>query len=81
MDYKTQCGCIVVDSPPFHKIKYCPLHYSASELYEANKRYDIAIGQAIMCLAKGNSLEDAVRNILLPAQEQGREALAKAEEK
>lgn len=37
MEYKTQCGCIVVQSPPNFRIKYCPKHDAASDLYEALK--------------------------------------------
>lgn len=37
MDYKTKCGCIVVDSPPNFRIKYCPKHDAAPAMYEALK--------------------------------------------
>lgn len=35
MEYQTSCGCKVVSSPPNWGIKYCPLHASALDLYEA----------------------------------------------
>lgn len=37
MDYKTECGCIVVESPPNFRIKYCPKHEAAPALYAALK--------------------------------------------
>lgn len=35
MEYQTKCGCIVVDSPPNFRIKYCPKHGAAPSLAEA----------------------------------------------
>lgn len=53
---------------------------SAPDNYKANKGYDFAIGTAITALARQEqSLADVVQNILLPAQEEGRKAIAKAE--
>lgn len=37
MNYKTECGCIVVESPPNFKIKYCPKHKAAPDMHEALK--------------------------------------------
>jgi len=43
MEYKTDCGCSVVESPPNFKIKYCPLHGAAPEMYEALKELMYAV--------------------------------------
>lgn len=38
MEYKTKCGCIIIESPPNFRIKYCPKHEAAPDMYEALKK-------------------------------------------
>ncbi len=52
---------------------------AAPNTAEACARYDLAIGKAIMAYYQDEPMDKIVTKILLPAQEQGRKALSKAE--